>query len=153
MSEINRIRFGFVDKPIIPNVPAIIDVNKNREALVQSFKPVRNPDYSKRYNTSTENIEYVQKQVAEYYGITPEELIGKSRRNEFIIPRHTSIVLCETLLPQSMKFIAKNHGGRDHATGINSKKIVNDMKFTNPVYRGQFAELKNNLEKFLIINK
>lgn len=150
MSEINMIRFGFVQKPTTVDIPT--KGNKNRNALVQSFKPVKNPDYSKQHNTSTENIEYVQKQVAEYYGITTEDLVGKSRRNEYIIPRHTSIVLCEALLPHTMVFIAKNHGGRDHATGINAKKIVNNLKFTNPVYRGQFVELKSIIENNLTIN-
>ena len=99
-----------------------------------------------------ENIEYVQSQVAEFFGITVDELIGKCRRTEFMMPRHTSIALCDALLPHSMVFIAKNHGGRDHATGIHSVKVAEDIAFTNPIYRRQFTELRRNLEAHYGIN-
>jgi chromosomal replication initiation ATPase DnaA len=143
-------RFGFISEPVA-EIPVIDDTNKNKQALIESLKPVRGACYEKRFNTSTKDIEYIQQQVADYYGVTTKELLGRSRRTEVVIPRHTSIVLCETLLPHSMQFIAKNHGGRDHATGINAKKVVNDMQFTNHVYRSQVAELKAQLEKDLII--
>jgi chromosomal replication initiation ATPase DnaA len=130
MSEIDKIRFGFV-KPKKP----------------KSYKPPKRNKMAK-----IESIEYIQEQVAEYFDIPIEELIGRSRKNEYMIPRHTSIALCDALLPHTMVCIASHHGDRDHATGINSRKQSENMIFTDPTYRKQFKELRTNIEIYFGIN-
>lgn len=57
--------------------------------------------------------------VSEYFGLTPEDLIGPRRDKGIVQPRHIAYYLCRELTDLSTTRIGEEFNGRDHATIIN----------------------------------
>ncbi len=87
--------------------------------------------------------------VAEYYDITPDELMSKSRKLLIIKARHISIFFARDMLQLSYHNIAKFYqvyDGKDtHATimhGVNS--VTNQME-NNKVFASEVRQIHNML--------
>lgn len=63
--------------------------------------------------------EMVISTVAEYFNITPEDILGPRRDKPIVQPRHIAYYLCRELTSLSNKRIGDEFNGRDHATIIN----------------------------------
>lgn len=63
-------------------------------------------------------------QVADTYGIRPEDIVGTSKQKEFLRPRQVSMYLCRQLLELPLVKIGDLFGGRDHTTVMNSLQRV-----------------------------
>jgi chromosomal replication initiator protein len=78
------------------------------------------------------------KTVADYYGLTRQQITGKTRTKNISSARHISIYLCRKLLDLSYMKIGDEFGGRDHTTIISActkveKQIRNDHSFATAV--------------------
>ena len=62
--------------------------------------------------------------IASYYKINKSDITGKSRKKEFIFPRHLSIYLVRQITNLSQTQIGKLFGNRDHSTVINAIKNI-----------------------------
>ena len=62
--------------------------------------------------------------VADYYGLTRQQITGKTRTKNIANARHISIYLCRKLLDLPYLKIGDEFGGRDHATVISAYKKV-----------------------------
>lgn len=76
--------------------------------------------------------------VANYYGIKPDDIIGKRRKHKFVIPRMVAAFLMRDQLGISFPRIARKLGGRDHTTAIYSyekisKEYSKDGKLKNDI--------------------
>lgn len=60
------------------------------------------------------------KAVADYYGLTRQQITGKTRTKNISNARHISIYLCRKLLDLSYIKIGEEFGGRDHSTVISA---------------------------------
>ena len=58
------------------------------------------------------------KVVADYYGLTRQQVTSKTRTKNIANARHISIYLCRKLLDISYIKIGEEFGGRDHSTII-----------------------------------
>ena len=99
-------------------------------------------------NVATKNnIQKIQKIVADYYGITIDDLKGKKRVAKVSLPRHIAIYLCRTMTDESFPRIGMEFGGRDHSTVMNScDKISGDIK-SNEKLKEVIEELKKKIKK------
>lgn len=89
----------------------------------------------------------IQKHVAEYYGIPPEDLISKKKNKEIAFPRQVAMYICRNLLDDSFPKIGQEFGGRDHSTVMhNIKKIELEIK-TNPTLRNTVNTIIKNIEE------
>lgn len=80
-------------------------------------------------NSRLITIESIQKVVAKHLSLSPDQLIGNSRRKEVAFARHVAIFLCKQLTSSSLKTIGLHFGGRDHSTIIHSlNRIDKDLK-------------------------
>ena len=78
------------------------------------------------------------KTVADYYGLTKQQITGKTRTKNISSARHISIYLCRKLLDLSYMKIGDEFGGRDHTTIISActkveKQIRNDHSLATAV--------------------
>lgn len=72
--------------------------------------------------------------VANYYSIHKKDIVGKSRKKEFVIPRHMAMYLIREITDSSLIEIGKIFGGRDHSTIINGiSRIDQAMKMDKAV--------------------
>ena len=79
------------------------------------------------------------KSVADYYGLTRQQITSKTRTKNVANARHISIYLCRKLLDLSYIKIGDEFGGRDHSTIISActkveKNIKNDAAYAEAVH-------------------
>ena len=92
------------------------------------------------------NISRVQSSVCDYFKITTEDLISKSRKRQIVQARQIAMYLCRTLLPNcSLSTIGAQTGGKDHATVLHSCNIVSDMMSTDRVFKKYVTDLESML--------
>ncbi|AHK63150.1 chromosomal replication initiator protein DnaA [Chlamydia avium] len=61
--------------------------------------------------------------VAQYYGVSPESILGRSQSREYVVPRQVAMYLCRQKLSLSYVRIG-NVFSRDHSTVISSIRTV-----------------------------
>lgn len=83
--------------------------------------------------------------VADYYGLTHQQITSKTRTKNIANARHISIYLCRKLLDLQYNKIGDEFGGRDHSTIISScLKIEKDIK-TNSSMATAIKEIEKSL--------
>jgi chromosomal replication initiator protein len=92
------------------------------------------------------SIEFIQKRVVEHFGVTLDELKGKSRKKELVIPRQVAIYFAKEYTDFSLKAIGYHFGGRDHSTVIHAIQSVNDMLKTDKEFRATIQELQKSFK-------
>lgn len=94
---------------------------------------------------SCSNIEKIQKAVADYYGITIEDLKGKRRSNKIAYPRQLGMYLCRMETNETFPKIGLEFGGRDHSTVMFAcDKIERELK-DNEKLKITINEIKNRM--------
>ncbi|MBI5407953.1 MAG: chromosomal replication initiator protein DnaA [Nitrospirae bacterium] len=73
-------------------------------------------------------VDYVQKQVCEYYGLKPQDIKAKKRSRDIAFPRQTAMYLSKILTDSSLSEIGKNFGGKDHSTVIHACKLIEERR-------------------------
>jgi chromosomal replication initiator protein len=58
--------------------------------------------------------------VADEFGVTPADILGKSHKPEFTRPRFAAIYLARHTGKRSLPEIGRAFGGRDHTTILNA---------------------------------
>ena len=77
-------------------------------------------------------IEGIQRIVAEHFDLTPELLIGKTRKQEIAVPRQIAMYLAKKLTKSSLKVIGLHFGNRDHSTVIHAVRAVDKKRHQDP---------------------
>jgi chromosomal replication initiator protein len=65
-------------------------------------------------------IDLIQRKVAGYFDIRPQEMHSKKRSRAIAYPRQIAMYLCRQLTDHSLPAIGENFGGRDHATVLHA---------------------------------
>lgn len=89
----------------------------------------------------------VVKAVANFFEISPNDLVGKGRSKEFIEPRQIAMFLMRDMLNMSYPYIASKIGNRDHTTAIYSYKKVADNIGKDPVLTDKISMIKEIVNK------
>jgi chromosomal replication initiator protein len=71
------------------------------------------------------SIPWIQKRVAEFYDIGEDELTGKRRSQNVVLPRQVAMRLCQMFTEASLNQIGDKFGGRDHTTVMHACDKVN----------------------------
>ena len=82
------------------------------------------------------------KTVADYYGLTPQQIISKARTGPIANARHISIYLSRKLLDLSYIKIGEEFGGRDHSTIISSCTKVEKLSKNDSFYAQAVKEIE-----------
>ena len=83
--------------------------------------------------------------VAEYYGITVDQMISKNKSKNITEPRQIAMYLCRELTNNPLESIGKLLGGRDHSTIIHGANKVADEYKRNEEYRKQIDSIKKKI--------
>ncbi len=84
--------------------------------------------------------------VADYYHLTPLQLIGNSRTGEIALARHIAMYLIRTMLDVPFTKIGLVFGGKDHSTVMNGVERVEKELKTNSSLQTAINELKKGLK-------
>ena len=102
-------------------------------------------DYVNTNVFSTNTIEGIQKVVAEYFKITPEDLKSKKRNSNIVKPRHIAMYLSRMETEENLAKIGLEFGGRDHSTVSAAIDKIKDRLETDEDLNRVLKEIKNKL--------
>lgn len=88
------------------------------------------------------SIPWIQKRVAEFYDISEEELTGKRRSADLVLPRQIAMRLCQIFTDTSLNQIGEKFGGRDHTTVMHSCEKVNRKLKQEKSFAEEFERVK-----------
>lgn len=94
----------------------------------------------------TNNIEKIQKAVADYFKLQIEDLKSKKRTANINNARQIAMYICNRTTEETLEKIGLEFGGKDHSTVIHScNKIENELKNNNEL-KNIIEQIKNKIE-------
>jgi chromosomal replication initiator protein len=105
---------------------------------IEEAEPVISHHF-RRLEAKSVNIETIQKETENYFGIRHEDILGSQRSQNISYPRQIAMYLCRSLTGASYPYIGESFGGKDHTSVIYaynniekrrqlSTKVENDIK-------------------------
>lgn len=91
-------------------------------------------------------IEVIQKMVCDYFDISYDKLLQKTRKREIVQARQITMFLAKAFTKNSLKTIGEHFGGRDHTTVIHSCQTVKDLMDTDHSFRENVVELQQKVQ-------
>lgn len=91
------------------------------------------------------NIEKVQAVVCEYFSITRDMLLSKSRKRQIVQARQIAMYLSRTMLNCSLSTIGSELGGKDHATVLHACNTVSDLISLDKTFRKYVSDITKML--------
>ncbi len=92
------------------------------------------------------SIESIQNYVCEYFGIEPNKVREKTRKQEIVEARQIAMFLSKKFTKSSLKTIGLHFGGRDPSTVIHAISTVEERLSTSPKYSRILNELEQKIE-------
>lgn len=93
-------------------------------------------------NNKTITVDLIQKQVSDFYRLTPQDLKGHKRDKHIVLARQIAMYLCRELTSFSFPEIGGFFGGKDHTTVLHSYNKIKRLVT-------QDTKLRLDLEKVL----
>lgn len=101
-------------------------------------------DYAPHPSSLTPDV--VVDVVADYFGIEPEKLSGRSRAREVALPRQVAMYLLREDSGISLPRIGKELGGRDHTTVMYACDKVAEMIDSDDMMRRKVSQIRERLQ-------
>lgn len=92
------------------------------------------------------NADNIRDLVAQYYGISAKDLMGKKRARSIARPRQMAMALIRELTQDSFPEIGQFFGGRDHTTVMHACKAIEELRATDVKVDKAYQALKATLE-------
>lgn len=83
--------------------------------------------------------------VTDYYGLTKQQLLGKTRTKNVSNARHIAMYLCRKHLDLTYDEIGEQFGGKDHSTVISSCQKIENLVKTDASYEKAVSEIETRL--------
>jgi chromosomal replication initiator protein len=93
------------------------------------------------------NPNVVIKTVAEFFGVSPSDLLNRCRKKEVVEPRQIVMFLLRDMLSLSYLHIGKKIGGRDHTTAIYAYEKIFQEITKNQALNHKILTIKELLSK------
>ena len=117
----------------------------NESNITVDFAMEALKDFTKKQVTDSNNIRRIQKEVANFYKISYEDMKSKKRTPSLAIPRQVAMYLCRKLTDESYERIGIEFSGKNHATVIHAcNKIAGEMK-TNSSLKSAIDNIEKQL--------
>ena len=91
-------------------------------------------------------IDKVQKVVCDYFNITRDTLLSKTRKRQIVQARQIAMYMSRSLINCSLSTIGAEIGGKDHATVLHACTTVSDLMSTDKA----FKQYVTDIEKMLV---
>ncbi len=91
-------------------------------------------------------MDKVQEVVCEYFNITRETLLSKSRKRQIVQARQIAMYMSRNLIGGcSLSTIGMELGGKDHATVLHACNTVSDLMSTDKLFRQYVSDIEKML--------
>lgn len=88
------------------------------------------------------SISKIQEYVAKFYNITVNELKGKRRVREIVMPRQIAMYLARELTETSFPKIGDEFGGKDHTTVLHAHDKIRTLIESDAELKREISEIK-----------
>ncbi len=120
----------------------LVGVEINMDIAERSLKDLIDKDGRQEIT-----VPFIQEVVANYYGITADDITSKKRTATIAYPRQIAMYLSRKMLELSTPKIGELFGGRDHSTIIHGcEKIAKDLE-TSTKLQTDIADIENNIKE------
>jgi chromosomal replication initiator protein len=85
--------------------------------------------------------------TADYYTLTPGELLGPSRSRPLVTARQVAMYLCRELTPLSLPKIGDAFGGRDHTTVMHADSKIRKLMLERAAVYSQIQEITARIRR------
>ncbi|MDA3957444.1 chromosomal replication initiator protein DnaA [Oceanispirochaeta sp.] len=92
-------------------------------------------------------IDKIQKQVSEYFNVTPSDMKGKKRTKQITFPRQIAMYIIREITDYSTTEIGLEFGGRDHTTVMHSCQRIEDRIKTDSTIEPTVQELIRSIKE------
>ena len=92
------------------------------------------------------SLERIRNTVCDYFKITPDIIVSKTRKREIVQARQITMYLVRNLTKTSLASIGSQMGGKDHATVLHACSTVSDLIDTDRNIRRYVADLERQLK-------
>jgi chromosomal replication initiator protein len=93
----------------------------------------------------TLNSAQIIETVAHYYSVSVEEIVGRDRSKEIMLPRQMAMYLVREETDASLPEIGQELGGRDHTTILHGCDKMSNLIETDDNIRRQFLSIREQL--------
>jgi chromosomal replication initiator protein len=97
---------------------------------------------------SNMSIDTIQRVVAEYYKLSPNDLKGKKRTQNIVLPRQISMYIAREITEYSLTEIGQTFGGRDHTTVMHACKIIEERIRSDPTMDSTIQALIRMIKEY-----
>lgn len=97
-------------------------------------------------NNTEISMEAIQEATCQYFNITRDTLVSKTRKREISQARQIVMYLGRNLTRRSLASIGASVGGRDHATVLHACNTVTDLMETDKNFKRFVDEIENELK-------
>lgn len=91
----------------------------------------------------------IQHTVCEYFGISAESMVSKTRKREIVQARQIAMYLGRNMTKTSLASIGSHIGGKDHATVLHACNTVSDLIETDKNFRQYVSDIERQLRPVL----
>ena len=116
----------------------------HKEITVELAEKITQKIVGEQQNEIT--IDKVQRVVCDYFNITRDDLLSKTRKRQIVQARQIAMYMSRTLINCSLSTIGAEIGGKDHATVLHACTTVNDLMTTDKA----FKQYVTDIEKLLV---
>ena len=126
------------------HIMAYCAVNQVELSVDAARKVVQQRSSTERFRPS---IEGIQRRVADHFDLTPELLIGKTRKREVAGPRQIAMYLVKRHTKNPLKVIGFHFGNRDHSTVIHAVQTVDRKCNQDPTFAQVVESLSEEIRQ------
>jgi len=112
----------------------------NLDLAIEALK-----DYLNKNISTKNNIQRIQRIVANYYGIGCDDFKSSRRHSSITLPRQVAMYLSRILTDESYPRIGIEFGGRDHSTVIHSYEKIDTIVKKNKDFKNIIEHLKKEI--------
>ncbi len=94
------------------------------------------------------SIENIQRVVADYFSLSPNDLKGKKKTKNIVFPRQLAMYIAREITDFSTTELGQSFGGRDHATVLYSIEKIKGQLLTDPTIDSTIESLKRLIKEF-----
>ena len=116
----------------------------HKEITVELAERITEKIVGEQHNDVT--IDKVQKVVCDYFNISRDDLLSKTRKRQIVQARQIAMYMSRSLINCSLSTIGAEIGGKDHATVLHACTTVNDLMSTDKT----FSQYVTDIEKLLV---
>ncbi|MGM9735941.1 MAG: chromosomal replication initiator protein DnaA [Candidatus Cryptobacteroides sp.] len=116
----------------------------HREITVELAEQITEKIVGEQQNDIT--IDRVQKVVCEYFNISRDDLLSKTRKRQIVQARQIAMYMSRNMINCSLSTIGSEIGGKDHATVLHACTTVADLMSTDRT----FKQYVTDIEKMLV---